>query len=287
MDPFKSTKNPKALKATIIAVVVVLLACVICVGAYGIYKVLNTKYVEPNFPTPIVGNDATAEIYQKAAAHGKTRTVCVQGRIKGFVDDSVYWSGFIVSADGYIVTSYSCSTANSNTAISRYTDFVVRVLDSNDIEQTYYAIATARFNKITDIAILKIKNAPAGTVFDFFEIENSSVVDFGSAALIMGNPVNTGLMAHSASIGNPSTTYRDSAGLNDYMETAVMLINGAINVGSKGSPLINGDGKIVGMVLSRYLISTDKHPNDTIMDLGFAAKSDDIISLVELIKESA
>lgn len=134
-------------------------------------------------------------------------------------------SGFIVSADGHILTnSHVVKDANNITVIlndGREFPGIVVGQDPN-----------------TDVALIKIdaKDLP------YLSLENSDNLEVGQWAIAIGNPL--GLQA-SLTVGVISATGRndlDLARIEDFIQT-----DAAINRGNSGGPLLSINGEVVGM----------------------------------------
>ena len=143
-------------------------------------------------------------------------------------------SGFFISPDGYIITS--CHVVGDTEA-----DYTIVF----EPDKKYPARVIAR-NPINDIAILKIdaKNMP------YLEMGDSDNIQLGESVIAVGNSlgefndtVSTGV------ISGLSRFITAFAGLGQ--ETAMLrgLIqtDAAINPGNSGGPLVDMDGKVIGV----------------------------------------
>ncbi len=130
-------------------------------------------------------------------------------------------SGFIVSPDGYIVTS-SHVVAKSDTATVRLAD-----------ESTAEAEVVAR-DKDEDIALLKIdrKHLPA------VQFGSSKSLRKGQTVAALGSPLG---LEHSVTTGVVSNPAQEHKG-HTYIQT-----DAALNPGNSGGPLIDENGLVVGM----------------------------------------
>lgn len=134
-------------------------------------------------------------------------------------------SGFIVSADGYIVT---------NNHVIADSDGVLVVLESGDELQAEVVGTDQR----TDLALLKVEHHED---LPFVEFGDSDAARVGEWVLAIGNPFGFG---GSATAGIISARSRDlnSGPYDDYLQ-----IDAPINSGNSGGPVFNGAGQVIGI----------------------------------------
>jgi len=134
-------------------------------------------------------------------------------------------SGFIISADGYILTN----------------NHMVEGAEKVEIELTDGRKFTAEIvgaDSDSDVAVIKIdaSNLP------YLELANSDTLEVGEWVLAIGNPLG---LSHTVTAGIVSAKGRSGFGLatlENFIQT-----DAAINFGNSGGPLINLDGKVVGI----------------------------------------
>ncbi len=141
-------------------------------------------------------------------------------------------SGFIVTSDGYILT-------NSH-VVTEATRVTVRLHDGSEYNAT--VVGT---DPRSDVAVIKIdaRDLPAVTMAD------SDTVEVGEWVVAVGNPFG---LSHSVTAGIVSARGRSSVGIADYED--FIQTDAAINPGNSGGPLVNLEGKVVGVntaILSR------------------------------------
>jgi serine protease Do len=155
-------------------------------------------------------------------------------------------SGFIVSADGYILT---------NRHVVEGADEISVTL-SND--RDYQAKLIGRDAR-TDVALLKI-DAPNLTVLNMGDSDSTQV---GEWVMAIGNPF--GLGGNSVTVGVVSYKGRP-LGLSSQQTPIEMLqTDASINPGNSGGPLINTRGEVIGI---NTLIITQGLPQSA--GVGFA-----------------
>jgi len=143
-------------------------------------------------------------------------------------------SGFIISPDGYVLTS-------NHVVGDREADYTV-ILEP---EKTYPAKVISR-DPISDVAILKInaKDLP------YLELGNSDEIELGQTVIAIGNAL--GEFHDTISTGVVSGLSRfitAVSGLTQQAESLRGLIqtDAAINPGNSGGPLVDIEGKVIGI----------------------------------------
>ncbi len=134
-------------------------------------------------------------------------------------------SGFIISADGYILTN--------NHLVGEAEKIKVILAD----EREFFAERTGT-DPESDVAVIKIdaKNLP------YLELADSDKLEVGEWVLAIGNPFG---LSHTVTAGIVSAKGRSNVGLATYED--FIQTDAAINFGNSGGPLVNLDGKVVGI----------------------------------------
>jgi len=143
-------------------------------------------------------------------------------------------SGFIISKDGYVLT---CNHVVKDPTA----DYTVII----DPTKKYPAKVLAK-DPLTDVAILKIK----GKNFPCLEMGDSSEIELGETVLAVGNPL--GEFEDTLSSGIISGLSRKITAHGGPMIKATSLrgliqTDAAINPGNSGGPLVNMEGKAIGI----------------------------------------
>ena len=165
-------------------------------------------------------------------------------------------SGFVISADGFIVTN----------------NHVIEGAD--DIEIEFYSGERMNARVIgtdpkTDIAVLKVE---AEAPLPFVPFGDSDAMRVGDWVMAMGNPLGQGF---SVSAGIVSARGRTLSGsYDDYLQT-----DAAINRGNSGGPLFNMDGEVVGV--NTAILS----PNGGSIGIGFAMASNVVTKVVAQLRD--
>jgi serine protease Do len=146
-------------------------------------------------------------------------------------------SGFIVSADGLVLT-------NKHVVIDKDADYSVVMNDG----QKYSAQVLAT-DPVQDLAIIKIKNED-GKTFVPLVLGNSDGIQLGQTAIAIGNAL--GEFSNTVSVGIVSGLSRtisasDELGANTETLEDIIQTDAAINSGNSGGPLMNLKGEVIGI----------------------------------------
>jgi serine protease Do len=134
-------------------------------------------------------------------------------------------SGFLVSADGYIMT---------NAHVVKGADKITAVLnDGREIDATVIGS-----DSHTDIAIIKIE----GTNFPFLKLGDSDEMDIGEWVIAIGSPFQ---LEASVTVGVVSAKGRQNLRITDFED--FIQTDAAINPGNSGGPLLNLKGEAIGI----------------------------------------
>ena len=164
-------------------------------------------------------------------------------------------SGFIISADGYVVTN--------NHVIENADQIEIEFFDGKLMDAT--VVGT---DPKTDIALLKVTARDKLKFVSFGDSNRSKVGDW---VLAIGNPLGQGF---SVSAGIISARGRALSGsYDDFIQT-----DAAINRGNSGGPLFNMDGEVIGV--NTAILS----PNGGSIGIGFSMSSAVVEKVVDQLK---
>ncbi|TRD11006.1 Do family serine endopeptidase [Erythrobacter insulae] len=171
-------------------------------------------------------------------------------------------SGFIISADGYVVTNNHVVTPNNRATLEEIT---VTMPDGTEYEAELIG-ADAQ----SDLAVLKIK---ANKTFPFVKFGNSAATRVGEWVVAIGNPFGLGGTVTS---GIVSAVYRNTGqgGAYDrYIQT-----DASINRGNSGGPLFDMQGNVIG--INNAIFS----PSGGSVGIGFAIPSEIAAPIIDQLK---
>jgi len=172
-------------------------------------------------------------------------------------------SGFIVSEDGLVVTNQHV-VSDKDASYTLYT--------SNDKKYDVDVIARDTY---LDIAVLKIKG---GGKFPFLTFGDSDKIKLGQSVVAIGNAL--GEFRNSVSVGvvsglSRSITAGDGKGNSELLEKVIQT-DAAINPGNSGGPLLNMDGKVIGVNVA---VAQDSQ------SVGFALPGNAVMNAVTSVKQ--
>ena len=173
-------------------------------------------------------------------------------------------SGFILTADGYIVTN--CHVVSGATGVQVTLD-----------DGTVYSAEVVGSDADYDIAVLKVD--PGDTKLKPVVLGSSDSLEVGEEVSTIGNPL--GELTFSLTHGIVSCLDRE---INlDGTPFNMIQVDTAINPGNSGGPLFNSYGEVVGIVTAK----TSSTGNGTAAEgLGFAIPIDDVLNMLKDIMEN-
>ncbi len=141
-------------------------------------------------------------------------------------------SGFVVHADGYVVTNYHVIERELDLTVTFY---VNRGHDLEKVNKTNVRIVA--LNPVYDLALLKIEDL-GDLKLKTVILGDEEVLKSGDRVFAIGQPLG---LERTVSDGIVSTATREQDGLLFIQTTA------QINPGNSGGPLFNGRGEVVGV----------------------------------------
>ncbi|MEM8870844.1 MAG: Do family serine endopeptidase [Pseudomonadota bacterium] len=170
---------------------------------------------------------------------------------------SALGSGFVISADGYIVTN--------NHVIEEADEILIEFFNGGGELPAEVVGVDPR----TDIALLKVEPA---SPLPFVPFGDSDIARVGDWVLAIGNPLGQGF---SVSAGIISARNRSLQGAyDDFIQT-----DAAINRGNSGGPLFNMAGEVIGV--NTAILS----PNGGSIGIGFSMSSKVVTRVIDQLKE--
>lgn len=198
----------------------------------------------PNLPENSPWNDLFKKFFEE------------RGNSKGRSAQSL-GSGFIVDADGYIITNHH--------VVKDADEIVVRLSDRRELVAKLIGS-----DERSDIALLKIDADSLPVV----KIGNSDNVKVGEWALAIGSPFG---FDHSVSVGVVSAIGRNNLPNSNYVP--FIQTDVAINPGNSGGPLFNLKGEVIGINSQIYTRTGG------FMGLSFSIPINVAMNVVKQIKE--
>lgn len=146
-------------------------------------------------------------------------------------------TGVLISDDGFALTNFHVVQPTGPTMQCGLADGVL------------YDGVLVGWDKVGDVALIKLLPKKAGDKFPFAQMGNSDLVKQGDWSIAMGNPF---LLATDFT---PTVTFGLVSGVNRYQPPAGVIleytdciqIDTSINPGNSGGPLFNMKGEIIGI----------------------------------------
>ena len=235
------------------------------------FEVLDQKIVDLQSDTQVKVNDLAESLTQTNNILDKevgslsqelsVLKASASADFSGIIEDSIravvtiktsagfQGTGFIIDEQGYLVTNAHVLADESG--------MLARSIQAITFDQGTKNAEFIGFNGQLDVALLKISGS-----YNALEIDNSDDVQIGEKVIAIGNPLG---LQFSVSEGIVSGVHRTGInGLNSYIQT-----DAALNPGNSGGPLINNQGKVIG--INNFKIGSGEN-------LGFALESNELLS---------
>lgn len=172
---------------------------------------------------------------------------------------SALGSGFVISADGLVVTNNHVIEGADEISVEFFNG------ETRDAE----LVGT---DPNTDIALLKVEGDAADLPYVEFGDSSGPDAEVGDWVMAMGNPLGQGF---SISAGIISASGRALSGTyDDYIQT-----DAAINRGNSGGPLFDMNGEVIGV--NTAILS----PNGGSIGIGFAMSSNVVKNVVDQLQQ--
>jgi S1-C subfamily serine protease len=178
-------------------------------------------------------------------------------------------SGFVLNGDGEIATNAHVVTTGEGNSIKRAREVYVEFADGNTVDAK---IVGADPN--ADVALLKID--PKGLTLRPLPLGDSHHVEVGEPVAAIGSPFGE---RQSLSIGVISAIDRSIESLTSFRISGAIQTDAAINPGNSGGPLVNGDGKVIG--INQQIKSTSGGGEG----VGFAVPIDAVKRSLDMLRD--
>ena len=168
-------------------------------------------------------------------------------------------SGFIVSADGYVVTNYHVIQPDGRAELQEVT---VTLVDG-----TAFPAEVIGRDAQSDLAVLKISRSEP---FPFVHFGNSSQARVGDWVIAIGNPFNLGGTVTSGIVSAVVRPTGQGGAYDRYIQT-----DASINRGNSGGPLFDMEGNVIG--INNAIFS----PSGGSVGIGFAIPAETAEPIIE------
>lgn len=172
-------------------------------------------------------------------------------------------SGFIFTADGYILTNFHVVEDSSSITVAMY-------------DGKTYDAKLVGYDEGNDVAVLKIEAQNLVPVV----LGNSDNVNVGDSVVAIGNPL--GELTFSLTAGTISAKDRDIT-MSSGSSMRLLQTDCAINSGNSGGALFNMYGEVIGITNAKY--SSSSASEASIDNIGFAIPINKARSIAQSIIE--
>ena len=212
-----------------------------------------------SIPLPEEGPLTPAQVYSKNVK-AVVAVTCQYKTDYGYGESS--GSGFIITADGYVVTNYH--------VIEGAQQISVQMTEGKALKAQVVG-----YEPSNDIAVLKVQ----GENLPIVELGSSDALIVGDQVSAIGNPL--GELTSTLTVGYISA--KDRVITTDGSVINMLQTDAAINAGNSGGPLFNMYGQVVGIITAKY--SNNGSEGASIEGLGFAIPIDDVKGMIEDLME--
>ena len=168
-------------------------------------------------------------------------------------------SGFFVTADGYVITNRHCVIRfpdGTDLPSNTYPDpdhkgYYRTNYTVTDIKGNSYNATLVDYSESADVALLKVAPTPLDTIlgmttnFSPLTFDSVSKPYYGDRLYTIGNPEDMGLVFSELMVASPAIKLSGE----DY-HTSIVL-DGNINHGNSGGPLLDVNSHVVGLIFAR------------------------------------
>ena len=176
-------------------------------------------------------------------------------------------TGFAITKDGYLVTNAH--------VIEGASTVTVKVGDGAS-----HTAKVVGVDESTDIALLKIDTG--GAALKTVALGDSSAVSVGDPVFAIGNPYG---LDRTLTTGVVSALQRSIDAPNGFAISNVIQTDAALNPGNSGGPLLDGQGRVIG-VNSQIESSSSATGQGQNSGVGFAVPSDTVRRVVDQLRTS-
>ena len=282
--PTQPPTPPKKKPNTTTRVAALILACALVgtgagVGGAALYLgtmwdepsvIYQTEYLPAPTPSESISNITTSTVMTPDQLYASNIASCVGITISSTVTNAfgqvsttaASGSGFVISADGYVVTNHHVI---ADATLDNTLPITVSFQDG-----TSYKATLVGYEAGNDLAVLKIDATNLNPV----KLGDSDLLIPGQPVMAIGNPL--GELTYSITDGIVSAmdrliTMEDGSSMN------MLQTNAAINPGNSGGPLFNSQGEVIGITTAKYSTSSS---GTSVEGLGFAIPINDVKSLI-------
>ncbi len=222
----------------------------------------------------VKGADATGrfdpQVIYRRDAPGVVTILSAFARTRDAEAGAGLGSGFVISAGGEIATNAHVVTDGAGASIRKAGKLFVRFADGNQVDATIVG-----FDPFSDVALVKVD--PKGLTLRPLTLGTSKDVQVGAPVAAIGSPFGE---EQSLSVGVVSATDREIESLTGFLTDGALQTDAAINSGNSGGPLLDADGRVLG------INSQIRSASGSGSGVGFAVSVDVVRRSLEQLRRS-
>ncbi len=212
----------------------------------GETTIVRTTAVESNAqPAAATTGSTVAEIYKRVSGAVVEITVSAAG-------GQAQGSGFVYDDEGHVITNHHVVDGAETVA--------VKFSDGSTYDGTVLGSDPS-----TDLAVIDV-DAPA-SVLEPLDLADSDALEVGDGAIAIGSPFG---LEQTVTAGIVSALHRQITAPDDFAIDDVIQTDAAINHGNSGGPLLDYEGRVIGV---NSQIESDSGGN---VGIGFAVPSNTV-----------
>ncbi len=171
-------------------------------------------------------------------------------------------SGFVISADGYVVTN--CHVISGMSQVN------VNMAGRDELPAQVVGV-----DADLDVALLKVE----GENLPYVQLGSSDVMEVGEQVVAIGYPLGSS----SASLTVGYVSAKDQVFTGGGSTSTMLQTDAAINSGNSGGPLFNGAGQVIGITTAK--LSGYSASGVSIEGMGLAVPMDEVVDILSDLKE--
>jgi S1-C subfamily serine protease len=229
----------------------------------GTHTVVRQVTVESSEPAASTNGLSVNEIYRRT--HKGVVELTVSGSAPSPLGEQsrrALGSGFVSDRQGHVITNQHVVDGASSVSVRFWNG------------QMYDAEVVGT-DASTDLAVLDV-DAPA-SVLEPIPLGDSSELEIGDGVVAIGSPFG---LEQTVTSGIVSALHRTMTAPNNFSINDSIQTDAAINHGNSGGPLLNAQGRVIGV---NAQIESDSGGNDGV---GFAIPSNTVRSIVSQLLET-
>jgi len=223
-------------------------------GSGGETTIVRTPVESDAQPAAATSGSTVAEIYKRVSDAVVEITVS-SAAVSPFGEQGVQQaqgSGFVYDEEGHVITNHHVVDGAETVS--------VKFSDGSTYDGTVVGSDPS-----TDLAVIDV-DAPA-SVLDPLELADSDELEVGDGAIAIGSPFG---LEQTVTAGIVSALHRQITAPDDFAIDDVIQTDAAINHGNSGGPLLDYDGRVIGV---NSQIESDSGGN---VGIGFAVPSNTV-----------